>query len=306
VNDGGQRRTAVSRPDFIVIGAPKAGTTAVHGWLDTHPDVCVSRPKETQFFTLHHDRGPAFYERFFPHYAGEPVAGESTPSYLASPLVPARIASFAPAVRLIAILRDPAYVAFSAWWMMRSRGKEPRTFEQCIDQEEARGELSDDEMDAVDRQTLTALSGGGAVPVSNYRALGNYEWALERYLRHFDRDQLTVVFPEDLVRDPAGVVETVADAIGVRVDAAPSSVPARVNHSRGRLEAWTRRHHVPVRIPARARNAVLRATRAVDRDARPQLTDELRARLGEYYARTNGGLSELVGRDVSSWFRSSV
>jgi len=38
-------------PDFLIGGAPKAGTTALHNYLRQHPEICMSEPKETFFFT---------------------------------------------------------------------------------------------------------------------------------------------------------------------------------------------------------------------------------------------------------------
>ena len=40
----------ISQPDFLIIGAPKAGTTALHAALAGHPDVFISNPKEPKYW----------------------------------------------------------------------------------------------------------------------------------------------------------------------------------------------------------------------------------------------------------------
>lgn len=292
-------------PTFLVVGAPRAGTTSLHHWLGQHPDVCASRPKETQFFSLHHRQGTRYYEPFFRHHAGEPVLGESTPMYLSLPYVPRRIAETLPDVDLIAVLREPVQQAYSSWWKLRCLGAERRSFEDAI-----AGELDEDPLDDVGaerywRRLLEASERGQPIDTGRYLMTGRYVEAISRYHEHLRPEQLTVVLFDDLVRDPTSVTRRIAGAIGIDLERAVSPVPPRVNRSRGRTEAWVRRR---VRgVPsARVREGLARVARRFDRAGRPPLSETTRRELTAYFAEANRGLGELIGADVSSWFGSSV
>jgi hypothetical protein len=97
-------------PNLIVIGAAKCGTTSLHEYLDTHPEISMSREKELHFFVdrKNWSQGLAWYASQFD--ADAPVRGESSPGYSAFPLyrgVPERMAETIPHARLVYLVRDP-------------------------------------------------------------------------------------------------------------------------------------------------------------------------------------------------------
>ena len=82
----------MNRPNFLVIGAQRAGTTLLHRLLATHPEVYVPfQRKELHYFDRYFERGDAWYAGYFP---AEPATrrylavGEVTPDYLAHPQAP--------------------------------------------------------------------------------------------------------------------------------------------------------------------------------------------------------------------------
>lgn len=97
-------------PNLVVIGAMRSGTTSLHSYLDLHPQVSMSQPKELDFFVLEKNwsKGIKWYES---HFTDETkILGESSPSYTKYPLfsgVPERMYSVLPEAKLIYILRDP-------------------------------------------------------------------------------------------------------------------------------------------------------------------------------------------------------
>ena len=120
----------MSVPTFLIIGAPKAGTTSLHYYLAEHPEVYVySKLKEVRFFAYDADNpshaakgGREFpittwedYQALFDDAAGFPAIGESSPQYLGSLHAAERIASRLPNVRIIAVLRNPVDRAVSAF-----------------------------------------------------------------------------------------------------------------------------------------------------------------------------------------------
>ena len=159
--------TRESRPDALVIGAPKAGTSALHAALARHPEVYASAVKEPKYYLCGDAPPPAYcgpgdahsqqewvwrradyLSLFDPAPAGS-VRLESTPFYLYLPDARRRIAEDLPDVRLVAIIRDPVDRAYSNWMHLWVDGLEPEAdFCEAWRAEEAR-----------DRRRLGARSG---------------------------------------------------------------------------------------------------------------------------------------------------
>ena len=122
------------KPTFLIVGSAKCGTTALASILDTHPDCCMSRPKEISYFQDTIDRQPNpnyaegwnWYQQYFSHYNGESMVGEATPSYSdrsRSPMTAKRIHTFNPNIKIIYMVRDPLQRQISAWKMQYDGGK---------------------------------------------------------------------------------------------------------------------------------------------------------------------------------------
>lgn len=118
----------IKKPNFLIIGSAKCGTTSLAAILDEHPAVCMSRPKEASFFqdtfefkqNPNFDMGWSWYSNFFTHYNGEKLVGEATPSYsdrTRSPKTAQRIYEFNPDMKLIYMVRNPIERQISAWKM---------------------------------------------------------------------------------------------------------------------------------------------------------------------------------------------
>jgi hypothetical protein len=111
-------------PSFFVVGAAKSGTTSLHVYLDQHPDIFMSKPKEPFFFEAEYDRGFDFYyRRYFGGWKGQREVGESRHRNLYFPFVPARIHAYNPEARILAVLRNPVERAISHWWHWYARGR---------------------------------------------------------------------------------------------------------------------------------------------------------------------------------------
>ena len=172
-------------PDIFVIGAPKAGSTAVHAALASHADIHMSVPKEPKYFLCGDTPPPPYrgpgdahsrkewvwrredYERLFAEAPDGSRLGESTPFYLWSTEAQARIAEAVPEARLIAIVRDPVDRAYSNWSHLRGHGYEPvGDFVAAVEQEPRR--VAD-----------------GWAPFWHYVALGRYGEQLQHLYEHF-------------------------------------------------------------------------------------------------------------------------
>ncbi len=202
------RATAGARvlPDTIVVGAQRCGTTSLFRALSQHPQVI--RPtfnKGVNYFDLNHHRGTAWYAGHFPLRrtarrtvpdGSDPVVFEASGYYLFHPLAPARIARDLPDVRVIAMLRDPAERAYSAWKHESARGFETLPFLEALEREDER----------LRGQTERMASEPGYASYSHrhhaYRRRGDYVAQVEHLLELFPRAQVHVVYSEDFFTQP--------------------------------------------------------------------------------------------------------
>jgi len=191
--------------DFLVIGAQKSATTSLFRYLSAHPSIYMPPEKELDFFSDDERvaRGLPFYLREY-FSRGDPGRrwGEASPSYMASPRTPERIARLLPDARLVAILRNPVTRALSHWRMARGRSLEDRAFAESVAALAAHGPAHERDPD----------------PERDYLALGEYGRILSRYLDHFDPSRLLVLFAEDLAWDVAGQLRRAYRFLDVAAD----------------------------------------------------------------------------------------
>lgn len=202
-------------PDFLLLGAPKCGTSALHAALDTHPDLFLSEPKEPKFFLTdgpppssgggpgdvatwaeHVWRRPD-YEALFEKAPDDARCGESTVFYLYDPAAHRRIHDLIPDARLVAVLRDPVERAHSNWAHLRGAGLEPEAdFTTALDREAGR------------------IAAGWA-HFWHYTAQGRYGEQLAHLDTLFDPERVLLLRYRDLRDDPAGTADTVCRFLGV-------------------------------------------------------------------------------------------
>jgi hypothetical protein len=216
------RATSAARPlpDFLILGAQKAGTTALYAYLSRHPSIAGPSWKEVSFFDRHWARGVAWYRGNFPNLARTrgKLVGEASPSYLFHPLGPERVREVVPEARLVALVRNPVDRALSHYHHEVALGREPLSFEDALDAEEERlrGE--------VERLVADPSYFSKEWWSHTYKARGRYAEQLERWLAVFPRQQLLVVPSEDLSDDPSGTHARVLEFLGApphRLEAYP-------------------------------------------------------------------------------------
>ena len=204
------RATARGRPlpDFLVIGAQKAGTTALYAYLRWHPGITGPSWKEVSFFDRHWWRGESWYRGHFPLRSGGRLVGEASPSYLFHPLAPERARAVVPNARLVALLRDPVDRAYSQYQHEVALGREPLSFEEALGSEEerTRGE--------VERLVADPRAFSRAWWDHTYAARGLYAEQLERWLAVFPQEQLLVVTTDELGERPAEAYASILEHLG--------------------------------------------------------------------------------------------
>lgn len=120
-------------PDFLVIGAMKAGTTSLNAYLEVHPQITIPSIKETHFFNRYWERGVDWYANFFSGVGD--ICGESTPDYSKYPEFPGvaeRIYSILPDVKLIYLIRNPLQRMISHYQQKIRKGFENLSLDEAV------------------------------------------------------------------------------------------------------------------------------------------------------------------------------
>jgi hypothetical protein len=208
------------RPQFIIIGAQKAGTTSLYEYLVRHPGVASAKTKEVHFFDQHFFRGLGWYWNQFPGVWSRltspyrikhgVITGEASPYYMPHPNAPRRIKQFVPHAKLIVLLRNPIDRAYSHYKLRARRGREHiGTFEEAIDAEAERlnGEwekmIADEKYYSINHQRFS------------YLERGHYAEQLERWFALFSREQFLILKSEELFEDPPAVYGQVTEFLGL-------------------------------------------------------------------------------------------
>lgn len=192
-------------PNFIVAGPPKCSSSSLHYYLGQHPDIYTSKIKETRFFSLHYEKGMAFYETFFEEAQQEKAIGETTPSYSFLPFVADRIKLHYPEIRLIFCFRNPVDRAFSSWRMQYGRGTETKLFREAIDINKNQISSGHISLEGNEGASLWAKShvdhADDGTRLRTYIQAGMYTDILKSYSQRFDNAQIKIIFAEDLIHN---------------------------------------------------------------------------------------------------------
>lgn len=210
-------------PNFLIIGAPKAGTTSLWKYLGDHPQIFVAKSKEVDFFVAERNwsLGRGWYEGHFEGSRGAIAVGEASVNYSRYPRhqgVPGRIARLLPDVRLIYLVRHP------------------------IDRM-----ISDYKMHVQQRWEKQPI---GKALLNNplYLDCSRYAMQIDPYLEHFPRERFLIVRSEDLKNARAASVRLVYEFLGVDGSTTPASLDRELNPG-GEVRAPRSIHRALPRIP---------------------------------------------------------
>ena len=190
--------------EFLICGTQKGGTTALHGYLQRHPQLYLPNQKELHYFD---DEALSWenpdYDIYHQHFAKakseQQLWGEATPIYMYWNSSPARIWQYNPQIKLIAVLRNPITRAFSHWNMERQRNADSLGL-----------------LEAITTETDRCRS---ALPlqhrVYSYVDRGFYSQQLRRLWSFFPRKQLLVLRQEELQLQPELTLAKVYQHLGV-------------------------------------------------------------------------------------------
>ena len=189
---------ATPRPDFLCIGAQKAGTTWLYEKLGVHPQVAFPGRKEVHFWDLFHEKGTDWYSGLYRDLAGS-VAGDITPAYAVLPRRKIQqVREFSGHAPLIFIMRNPIERAWSLALMNLRQLQETRFEGETLKPEHLSDEFFRWQMN---------LKGN--------RARSNYFACLTKWFEFFPREQFLLLDYEQLVNAPRETLISVSRHIGI-------------------------------------------------------------------------------------------
>jgi hypothetical protein len=294
-------------PNLFVIGAAKAGTTALYNYLAQHPQVFLSLIKEPEFFSKEefYARGLDWYQDW--HFEGAedyPVRAEATPRYLYwSDKVAPRVkeAYGERPVKFIVSFRDPVSRAYSMYWNMVREGIEDLDFDEALRVEERRLKQNRNEL-----YQLGSMAYG-------YSAGSRYASLLQPYLDLFSPENFFFVLQDDLKSRTNETCQEIFEFLGIESSIeinSSNSNPAAMPRSRLLHKALRRRPllnefikpFIPIRVRRVRRSLKSKILKANLKKTPyvpllPQLAHDLRLS----YRTELEKLEKITGRELSSW-----
>lgn len=301
-------------PNFLVVGAMRAGTTTLYQALRSHPSVHMAAVKETNFFVF--DRGmldlplneegarifesnsvisPTEYVSLFKNAKQAKAIGEVSPSYLYSRGAAARIQMWLPHSRIIILLRDPVERAYSAYLRRAGVATDPDSFLRVAEAEHR-------EFEEGNRLTYYPLIAGS-----------NYSQLLAPYVQRFPHSQMWIEIFEDFWMKPEESLHELQEFLGLErhLNGLPhlnrSGVPRYQVVDTALRKGTSMKGFVKSRFPPGAVRALVNFKQKIEdwslKDPE-RLPAPIRSRLLERYFEKNIRETErLIGRNLDSWRR---
>jgi len=283
----GANGTATPLPNLFIAGAQKSGTTSLHRFLESHPDIFFpSTTQELHFFDIesNYRRGVEWYKGFFTSWAGERYVAQTSPMYMYEPAVPDRIADLVPGARFAFILRNPIDRAYSHYWHEVRYGWETLSFRTALEREQER------------------LKGGfEARRHYSYLARGMYAKQIKRFMEVFPRENVHIEITEEFSADVDATAARMGRFLNLSADAFARE-DGRTVRNKGKvprwpvLQHWARNWHGRhPRLYGWLEKANLRSVRY------PPMDSELRSALRDALFADVRELQKLMQLDLGCW-----
>lgn len=279
-------------PTFIVVGAQKSGTSTIYTAMQDHPSVLESSWREVHFFDSDrfYGKGLEVYTKQFRAKSQFSCVGEVTPGYMICPDAATRIARDIPRCKIVFCLRDPLERAYSAWRMQIWKGAERDDFSAAI---------RSDKM---------------------YLDHSRYHFHISRYLEQFPREDIQILWFEDLKADGQAFLRDFFAFVGAPIAETPAlsmenigTTPRRQFITKILNSAYRARNYIQTtpfaplvdnmivdRTSRRLRNAIVVRNRTSERPAGRPSPEDINFFVEQLQDDVNA-LSRLTGRDLSHW-----
>lgn len=300
-------------PNFLIIGAAKSGTSSLYWYLKEHPQIFMSPVKEPHFFSFTSEskktKGPGDpipvaitnfekYLQLFDKVDKEKAIGEASTSYLYRPEAAMRIFELIPNVKLIAILRNPAERAFSAYMhVVRDQRETAKNFKEALSFEKDRIAANWD-------------------PIWHFTNVGFYFNQVSRYYQYFKPNQIKIFLYDELVINRQKLLIEIFNFLNVN----PNFLPVNLDifnvsgQQKNKLIysvtetifqepnpfRWLSRQIIPENLRWKVTNWI-RANNLKKQEIPPEIRNELI----DLYREDNIKLESLINKDLSQWLEKT-
>lgn len=285
-----------STPDFIGVGAPRAATTWLHACLQEHPDVYVPPQKELNYFstrtlftTTNNLLSPQWYQSQIAGGKNCSIRGEISPSYLTDQKAAKRIFDMFPNTKILINLRNPIDALYSSYHLGSCFYNLGDTFEDYL---ATRPDCKKDFL---------------------------YHELLQKYLEHFQREQIHITFFRSILLDSEKVLRDLYNFLGVQYHV-PLCLNTTINNYnscqspllRTMLESAKCKldRYPPIEYCYKRVGLDRLGKRLAQMNCRkgeiPPMHLETRQVLLDYYQKPNEELATLLGVNLQHWNRDIV
>lgn len=286
-------------PNFIIVGAPKAGTTSLYHYLSEHPQVFMSDPKEVNYFSgeeiesqslyYNYNKTNSFeeYKELFVDASAEKAIGEGSVSYLFYPKTPQKIKDVLPDVKTIILLRNPLERGYSHYLMDYRLGLVDLTYDELVYKSKTHKNLD--------------------LYYQQYVELGLYYEQVKRYLDIFGKEQVKIYLQEDLRNNQDQVIDDLYSYLNIDKSFSPNmdkehnafSLPKnRLIHKI--YSSYMIRTLLSKLFPSSAKEFLLNMF--FERSKKPEMNPKTKEYLLNLYKPDIINLEKLIDRDLSSWY----
>ncbi len=296
------------KPNFLCVGTQKSGTTTLHNILASHPDICLSRKKETKFFQddVKYHMGLAYYKKeYYSRCMGERVVGEVDPEYMYYEYIPKRIFdTLGGNVKLVFMLRNPATRAYSHYLMSKRRNYDDLPFEEAIAQEQIRIQGDDSQLMHLSRKTNLS-----------YIDRGYYFQQITKFLQYFSIENMHfILFEDEFLNDKSRCIFKLLEFLDVDTTIllnteikSNKATEIRFNLFHKLLfnkSIFTSLAKIII-IDQRARNKLKKVLNSVNqKPIDGKLDAKLKNKIiNKYYINDIEKLEKLINKDLSSWVK---
>lgn len=300
------------KPDFIIVGAPRCGSTALHNYLHQHPDIYMPRG-EIHYFGSDLTPRPFSWikmptdEEYIALFSErrESLVGERSCGYLYSELAASEIKAYAPDTKIIISVRNPIDMVYSMHSQFVWNGNENvKNFEEAWEVEETR------------LRGPKLIRDGEIVKTHLYKTMAKYSPRIENFTNEFGWENVHVIIYDELKSDTPGTYRGLIRFLGADEDFEPefkviNPSKRRRTHLQTRLKIASPQYVkqiVRAALPRSVRQAIWRGLSRVNTINEPlePLAPQTRKKLRDEFAPDIDELGRLLDRDLSHWLENGA
>jgi hypothetical protein len=291
-------------PNFLIIGAPKAGTTSIYHFLSKHPQVYMPELKEPRFFALEGKTIDADdpvnkgcittiedYKALFSKVGNQIAIGEASPMYFANEDAPEKIKKYLGSPKIIALVRNPIERTYSHYLFALQQGYEPA---DCT---------------LTEAVTNDSIVYKGFTRVRPYVKDSLYFENLSRFMKYHSPENLLVINFDDFIKDANKVIANLCVFLGI--DPPDSEIPKEQFAKSGKpknvfLHRLVNKSRIPLNLGKLIPKSFKESLKAKVNDSnlvKPKITAEEKQLLRDIFKKDVEQLSKLLNKDFEYWLK---